>query len=305
MSLYRDAQLFPGTLRGRNTVARSASLKDFGVTPEAASWGVFRGRIARPYRGVYLLGPSLPDLLDRVRATLAVSPTDAVVGFYTAAALLGFGAVKSDEIHVVVPAGGPFPQRRGIVAHQSVVPVGEPLLIRGVPCTTAARTAVDLARVLTRPDGLSILDAALASGRCDQHALLVESFRHSGLKGSRRAQELIALSDGRSQCAQESHLRLIVHDGGLLDFDPQVPVRDEYGRTRYYLDLADPHRRVGAEYDGSSHLDRRRLRHDRYRHNYLETSGWRMRYFTDRDIYTRSSEIIRILRAAQHAPRSS
>jgi hypothetical protein len=30
-----------------------------------------------------------------------------------------------------------------------------------------------------------------------------------------------------------------------------------------------------------------------------------MRYFTDRDIYTRSSEIIRILRAAQDAPRSS
>jgi very-short-patch-repair endonuclease len=112
------------------------------------------------------------------------------------------------------------------------------------------------------------------------------------------------MSDGRSQCAQESHLRLVVHDGGLLDFVPQVPVRDEYGRIRYFLDLADPHRRVGAEYDGSSHLDRNRLRLDRQRHNYLETNGWRMRYFTDRDIYTRPSEIIRILRAAQKIPRS-
>jgi very-short-patch-repair endonuclease len=67
---------------------------------------------------------------------------------------------------------------------------------------------------------------------------------------------------------------------------------------RYYLDLADPRRRVAAEYDGSSHLDRARLRADRERHNYLDSAGWRMRYFTDRDIYRPPSYVVRVVEAA-------
>jgi very-short-patch-repair endonuclease len=299
VSLYRDAKLFPETLSGHTLVARTADLARHGVTPEAASWRVSRGRMAKPYHGVYLFGTTPPDLLDRVRAAMEVSPPRAMVGYFTAAALQGFGVVPADRIHLVVPAGSPFSQRRGIACHQSVVPVTDPVVVLGVLCTPPARTAIDLARTLRRHEALAVYDAAIANGALDKDALTRESYLHSGLKGSRRAQELIQLADGRSQCAQESHLRLIVHDGGLLDFVPQVPVPDAYGRTRYYIDLGDPRRRVGAEYDGSSHLDRSRLRDDRQRHNDLETLGWRMRYFTDRDIYRRSCEIVRTLRAAQ------
>ena len=66
----------------------------------------------------------------------------------------------------------------------------------------------------------------------------------------------------------------------------------------YVVDLADRRLRVAAEYDGSSHLDRARLRSDRTRHNYLSTRHWRMRYFTDQDLYrvSRSSSP----RFAQH-----
>ncbi len=298
VNLYRDALLFPGTLRGRNRVATLAQLNERGVSRHAAQWHTDHGRVTRAHRGAYLLGRTHPDLLDRIRAALHVSPPNAVVGFHTAAALLGFGVVTSEDVHIVVPQGGLLPLRRDIRVHQSVLPVGDPVLRLGIACTPAARTAVDLARTVHRPLALSILDAALANGACDKEALMREVIRHVGLSGVRQARDLIAFADPRSQCSQESHLRLVIHEGGLVDFEPQVPVYDENGRARYYLDLADPRRRVGAEYDGASHLSRDRLRQDRARHNWLESAGWRMRYFTDRDLYARPAEIVRILRAA-------
>jgi very-short-patch-repair endonuclease len=298
VNLYRDAMLFPGTLRGRNRVATLAQLNERGVSRHAAQWHTDHGRVSRAHRGAYLLGPTQPDLLDRIRAALLVSPPAAVVGFHTAAALLGFGVVASAAVHIVVPAGGLLPHYRGIRVHQSVLPVGDAEVRLGIPCTPAARTAVDLARTVHRPLALSILDAALANGASDKDALVREVTHHVGLSGVRQARDLIALADPRSQCTQESHLRLVIHEGGLVDFEPQLPVYDEYGHARYYLDLADPRRRVGAEYDGASHLSRDRLRQDRTRHNWLESAGWRMRYFTDRDLYARSADIVRILRAA-------
>ena len=298
VNLYRDAMLFPGTLRGRNRVATLAQLNEQGVSRHAAQWDAGHGRVIRAHRGVYLLGRTQPDLLDRVRAALLVSPTNSVVGFHTAAALLGFGVAAAEAIHLVLPQGGPLPHRRDIRVHQSVLPLGKAVVRLGIPCTPPARTAVDLARTVHRPLALSILDAALANRSCDKDALVTEVSRHAGLSGVRQARELIACADPRSQCSQESHLRLVIHGSGLLNFEPQVPAYDEYGRARYYIDLADPDRRIGAEYDGASHLSRDRLRQDRARHNWLESVGWCMRYFTDRDLYNRPAEIVRILRGA-------
>lgn len=73
---------------------------------------------------------------------------------------------------------------------------------------------------------------------------------------------------------------------------------DRYGIPVYRLDLDNRERRIGIEYDGLSHLDRDRLRHDRERVNWLDGAGWRMRYFTDRDLYRRPQYIKATIRAA-------
>src|SRR5262249_3105773 len=142
-----------------------------------------------------------------------------VLGYHTAAALFGFGVASSDAIHIVVPDGEPFPQRRGIVVHRSVVPVGDPVIALGLPCTPAARWAVDLARSLPRLDALPVLDAALASGTCEAEDLTAEVKFHDGLRGVRSVRELVRLADGGSACRQESQLRLILADAGITDFE--------------------------------------------------------------------------------------
>jgi hypothetical protein len=225
-----------------------------------------------------------PDRIVAVRTALSVCPRRAVVGFQTAADLLGFGVLPSREVHIVVPAGTPCPQRRGIRAHQSVVPVGEPVDVAGIPCTPAARCAIDLARTVSRIDALPILDAALRSGACDADHLLAELAAHDGLRGVRQVRPLVDLADPRPQCRQESQLRLILHDGRILGFEPRVPVTDETGAARHVIGLAHPGSRVGLEYEG----DRR----DPARHEWLEGRGWTMRYFTDRHIYADPASIV-------------
>jgi very-short-patch-repair endonuclease len=250
---------------------------------------------------MYLDGRTTPDLLDRIHAALAVCPPDAVLGFHTAAALWGFGVIATDSVHVVVPLATRYPQRRGIVAHQSVLPM-ETTRILGAPCLPAARCAIDLARTLSRRDALPVLDAALYAQVCDHSDLLAELKLHDGLRGVRQARELVALADPRAQCKQESQLRLIIHDAGLVGFEPQLPVFGTNGNPRYYLDLGNPHTKVAAEYDGSSHLDRARLQSDRSRHNWLETQGWHLRYFTARDLYTTPHTIPPTLAAPSSPP---
>jgi very-short-patch-repair endonuclease len=293
MDLYRAARQFPFTLRGSGIIVCSA---DLPMTMNAARWRAGRRDLTRIYRGCYVLSPEGPDLLDRCRATLTIAPR-AVIGFHTAAALLGFGVVESEAIHVVLPQGTSVPQQPGIVSHGAKVAV-PPVVFRGVACTAPTRTAIDLARVLPRAQALTVLDASLANGACTPEGLMAELALHQGLKGYRRASELVPLANGRSQCAQETHLRLIIHDADLTTFQPQWQVLDRYGDVRYVIDMAERELRIAAEYDGVSHLDRGRLRSDRTRHNYLSTRHWRMRYFTDHDLYRCPEGIATTLRAA-------
>jgi very-short-patch-repair endonuclease len=299
VDLYRDARRFPGTLRGRNAVLTWAELGQLGIRAGAIGWRAGSGRINRPHRGLYLVGAVRPDLLDLARAALRVAPAGAVLARQTAAALLGFGVTPAGGVHLVVGAGDPVPQRPGLTVHQSVVPVEVPVTVYDVPCTPPARTAIDLARASRRVDAISTLDAALAAGICAPDDLERELKLHSGLRGVRQARDLVRIATPRAECRQESHLRLILHDGGIRGLRAQYRVSGDRGLVTYVLALADPERKVGIEYDGASHLDPEHLRRDRARHNWLEEHGWRMRCFTDRDIYTRPTEVVRIVRAAR------
>ncbi|MEV6816803.1 DUF559 domain-containing protein [Micromonospora sp. NPDC051296] len=215
----------------------------------------------------------------------------------TAARRYGFGVLRDDLVHVQVPTLVPKPRLPGLVVHHSVLPV-QPVVVRGLPCVPAARCAVDLARTVRRLDALPVLDCALRSGVVTPDDLMAEMGAHRALRGVRQARELVPLADGRAECRQESQLRLVLLDGRLPPPEPQLWVHDEYGVARFRLDLGYRERRIGIEYDGLSHLDRESLRYDRDRVNWLDAHGWRMRYFTDRDLYRRPTHIVATIRKA-------
>jgi hypothetical protein len=237
-----------------------------------------------------------PSTLEALFARL---PGGTVLGYDTAAALYGFRSRSGPEepVHVIVPGGTVRPRIQGVVCHEAVLPVTAPVLAFGVPCAPASRCAIDLARAATRPAGLAILDAALRVEACTAADLATEVVLHEGLRGVRRARELVGLADGRAECAQESHLRLVIIDAGLPVPEPQVWVLDSTGRRAYRVDLAYRERKVGLEYDGRSHLTADRLNADRSRMNWLSARGWAMRYFTARDLYQSPAVVVADVRA--------
>ncbi|MEV1332314.1 DUF559 domain-containing protein [Micromonospora costi] len=255
---------------------------------------VGKEELLRVRRGVYAARPCEDD--DELRALLLCLPDGAALTRQSAARRHGFGVLREDQVHVQLPADVPRPRLPGLVVHHSVVPV-RPVLVDGLPCVPAARCAVDLARSVRRLDALPVLDAALRSGVVTRDDLLAELPAHRALRGIRQARDLVPLADGRAECRQESQLRLILIDGRLPAPEPQVWVHDPYGVRRYRLDLGYRDRRIGIEYDGLSHLDRERLRYDRERMNWLDANGWRMRYFTDQDLY-HPYRIVSTIRAA-------
>lgn len=301
MDLYAEAMRLPLELlrRSRPHPVTYRELRYRGLSREAVRWRVSRQRLLRSHHGIYLGFPDLPDLLDRARAALRAAPPLAVLGAHTAAQLYGFGVARTNTIHLLLPAGTPFPQRPGITAHQVSLPIGPPVELFGLPCAPPMRCAVDLARLLPRRDALPVLDAALFAGVCEPDQLSLEVLRHRGLRGVRQARELISLADPRPECRQESQLRLILHDGKLDGFVPQFPVLDDFGRVRHRVDLGDPDRLIAVEYDGSSHLDPHRLRADRTRHNWLSQRGWSVRYFTSTDLYQYPQKILTTITAAR------
>jgi hypothetical protein len=269
--------------------------RDLRVPRARIRRGVEDVEIARLTRGVYGFPAALP--FARVRAVFLRLPRGCLLSHGSAAELYGFGAARGNAVHVTVPAGLARPRVRGVVCHESVLAVPEPVVVEGVPCVPPARCAVDLARGSSRLDAIALLDAALRSGRCDRADLVVECAEHVGLRGVRMVRDLIGLADGRAECAQESHLRLIIADGGLPAPEPQLWVPDAAGLPAYRLDLGYRRQRVGLEYDGRSHLDPARLAADRARHNWLSARGWRMRYFTARDLYESPGLTLATIRA--------
>ncbi|WP_203177823.1 PDDEXK family nuclease, partial [Micromonospora parastrephiae] len=249
-------------------------------------------RLHRVSRSVYTPNP---EAVGHLAAIFRRLPDSAVVGFHTGAQLHGFGDARSSDVHIIVPAGENVPHIRGVVAHEAVLPVRDPVLLAGVPCAPAARCAVDLARSLRRMDAMPLLDLCLRVGACQPEELRVEVARHERLRGVCQARELVPRADPRAECRQESQLRLVLIDGGLPPPEPQLWVPDSNGVPLYRLDLGYRKRRVGVEYDGTSHLDRDHLRHDRSRMNWLAANGWQMRHFTDLDLYRRPAHIVATL----------
>ncbi|MER7415232.1 DUF559 domain-containing protein [Micromonospora peucetia] len=256
---------------------------------------VGRTELLRVRRGIYAEQPYGDE--DELRALMLCLPEEAMLTRQSAARRYGFGVLREDLVHVQLPAQVPKPRLPGLAVYHSVLPV-QPVVVRGVPCVPAARCAVDLARTVGRLDALPVLDAALRVGAVTPDELLAEVPVHQALRGVRQARELVPLADGRAECRQESQLRLTLIDGRLPAPEPQLWVHDRGGVPRYRLDLGYRKRRIGIEYDGLSHLDRDQLRYDRDRVNWLDANGWRMRYFTDRDLYRRPAHIVATIQAA-------
>ncbi len=154
-------------LRSHHGIASGRALGDVGITPGDLRRLVEAGNLVSVLRGVYRM-PAVPfDELARCVAVCAAHP-GAVISGPTAGRLWGLRRLPSDHrVHILAPPS----------SHPTVAPWVVPYRTRafhaadvhrrddGIAVTDRARTALDLARVVSSTDLLSIIEQVVSDGR--------------------------------------------------------------------------------------------------------------------------------------------
>lgn len=279
----------------------------------AFSWRQVRGWLSRAevrtqldharwvalHPGVFCIADLADELPTRLAAAELALGGPVIACLHTAAALHGFSVVRTDRLHLIDPTGRHLASRDRLVLHQWAVPVAERVAAGGFIATEPARTAVDLARAVSRTQALAVLDAALRTGTVSPSTLTAHCDAQLRRRGIVQVRELLPLADGRAESPMESHVRLICIDAGLPAPIPQFEVLDRTGRPRYRLDLAWPAWLVAVEYDGVEfHSGPRAVRRDLRRHGWLDEHGWRIVYATAEDVLRHPERLVRRIRLA-------
>jgi hypothetical protein len=251
--------------------------------PFIGSDALASGAVANKYRlrtsyraifpDVYLPDGIVPTLRQKIEAAWLWSAQQGIIAGLAASALHGAKWVCDDTpVDLIHPnPRGP----RGIVTHRDMLSPGEFGRTAGMPVTTAARTAFDLGRWLTRNDAVARLDALGNATGFDRQAVLDVVRRHPGSRHVRRLNTALALHDPGAQSPQETWLRLLVVDAGYPRPRTQLPVDCGDGFPRYFLDMGWHDPMIGVEYDGAHHRsDPDQARHDIVRHETLTDMGW-------------------------------
>jgi hypothetical protein len=265
----------------RGGVFTRADARAAGYTDEEVRARLADGRWVRLRRGAYATAKSFGGLdargrhLLRASAALACLGVPAVASHRTAALALGLPLLGEVPRRVEVTSPTSRSRRTpDLVVHPAPLPAGEVARTAGLSHTGAARTAVDLARVLPFHESVMLLDHCLhhhLAGRADLEAVLAGQ---RSRWGAPRAQRALAFADPRSESPGESLSRVAIAAAGLPRPVLQAWVGDGHdvvGRVDF---LFEGQRTVG-EFDGlGKYADRRDLVAEKRREDRLRDLGF-------------------------------
>lgn len=182
--------------------------------------------------------------------------------------------------------------------YSGVLAEDEICLRQRIECTTASRTAYDLARRLPLETGVIRVDALLNATRTPVAQVNSIAARYPGARGLRQLRETLDLADGGSESPQETRLRLFLVQSGLPRPVTQIVVLNDRGPDRR-VDMGWPEWKVGVEYDGEQHwTNPDSYAEDIERLEFLATQGWNIIRVSSRQLRYRRQEILTRVRSA-------
>ena len=200
-----------------------AQLRDAGLTRGQIEHRVRTGWLVPFWRGVYRVGQIVPPLGPEAAALLACP--GAVLGYFSAAAIWGFGA-RPDSVHVI--AAGKRRNRRGLIAHRGSVERRDVRRRQNLALTSPYRTLVDL--------------RGHASAKAFRHAVWEASYRR--LVTNAQAAQLLGERPAPSRNEGERVLLRLLRQAGLPE-----PLTNQRLHG-WEVDLYWPDRNVVVELDG-------------------------------------------------------
>lgn len=216
------------------------------------------GDLIRIRRGVYC-APFELDARElhvlKARATVPKVHADSVFSHSTAAAIHGLPLRQEDLTKIHVTRQGPGHGRNGplIFLRRSTLDPADRDVMRGLPVTSLARTAVDLARGLPYTWAVIVLDAALRQGLAAEE-LIEQLERASNWRGIGTARAAAAFADARAESPLESLSRVQIDRLGLPRPELQFEITVN-GLLIARTDFAWPDQRLIGEADGRAKYD--------------------------------------------------
>jgi very-short-patch-repair endonuclease len=281
-----------------------AQLRELGLTASGVRNRVAAGRLHRIHRGVYTVGHRLISARGHWKAaTLAYGPT-ALLSHRSAAALLGLRANHSGRIDVSLPSLSSR-SRPIITAHRSPLLRSEDATtVDNIPCTTVARTLLDLAEVLDDRGVERAIEQAEILRLFDLRAVNDVLERANGRRGAGRLRRVLEQSSEPrfTESELEEAFLELCREHGLPR--PEVAVWLSTSEGHLKADFVWWARRLVAETDGYAfHRHRQAFERDHRRDGLLHLAGWKVRRFTWRQIAVDAPLVAATVRAALAEPR--
>lgn len=261
-----------------------------GLAPGAIRWRLDRKEWEHFGRNVYRFRATTETWSQYAMGALLFAGPASALSHHTAAFLFGLDGFSSKKkeppkiIDLVTPIGAKI-ERNGVRHHRShdvPVPVE---IVRGLRCTTLARTLVDLSRVL----GPRSMDIALDSARRLRPTLAEELRTYVATISARRRglPELMQLLDSRESSLDSplevDALREILARG-LPRPTSGYSVYDK-GRYVMKIDLAWKDQLVALHLDGyQHHQQREQFERDAAQRTALAGIGWKNVIVTSRSL---------------------
>jgi len=290
--------------RQGGVVTRQQAL-DCGVSTRQLRPG--EHRLVRLRHSVFADADRLRDASDAQRTALdvagvrLVSGIDLVATGPTAAVLHGLPLLGRPAVRLHLQERKQArPRHHG---SSTTLTPADVVQLAGLPVTSLARTAVDIARTRGTLAGVAAADAVLARDvpREQLEAVMVGMGRWSGV---RQAREAVAFADRRSESALESVGRCGFAEQGLPAPDLQVWLGDELGPFARVDHYWAAHRTV-AEADGAlKYVGPADLFEEKRREDRLRDAGFEVvRYTWDEALHRPDLLAARLRRAFDRAAR--
>jgi very-short-patch-repair endonuclease len=279
-------------------------LEDLGLHVKVVDKRVAAGRLHRVYQGAYAVGHRLLDRRGRLMAAVLACGPEAVLSHRSAASLHGILEDSRNRVDVIAPnRRGRSPD--GIAAHRDgTLAPADRVVIDGVPCTSLARTLLDLASTQSS----STLRYAVTQAEVEKIFDLAEVVelleRSRGRRGVARLRLAIELHDPQKQEAKlelEKRLLRLFKRSALPRFE--VNGHLVVNGISMMPDFLWRDARLIVEADGRRvHGTATAFEKDRLRDQHLAVAGWTVIHATWYQVTNQPERLIQTLRTLLSRP---
>ncbi len=231
-----------------------------------------RSQYRAVFPDVYIARDTEPTLRQRATAAWLWSDRRGVIAGVAASGLHGAKWIADDAPIEMIWRNTRPPT--GIVTRRDTLADGEVQRQQGLPVTSPVRTAFDVGRLTRGGVGVARLDALGNATRFEPAEVVALARAHRGTPGIPRLLTALDLHDPGAESPRETWLRLLLMNAGYPKPRTQIPVLDDSGRQRYYLDMGWEDVMVAVEYDGDHHRERGVFGDDIIRAEFIAARKW-------------------------------